>query len=141
MARPNRKTKVATTDSADAAKPAAKPTPVPKADTQAEKLKEVVKKPKMVSVYAVNTAEDEANAPKRVWGPNTVNGTIVGIVAMLEEKGISATKDAILEAFAADEKSSRLVATEWQKTPMKYVEGYLHFLKGNRSLTSSKIEA
>ena len=134
MARPNRKTKVESTVSDDVVSVEATSTPT---------VTEVPKTPKvkMVSVYGVNRAEDEEHAEKRPWGPNTVNGTIISIVAALEESGQYATKEAILESFAADEKSARLVATEWVKTPMKYIEGYLHFLKGNRSLVSTKIEA
>ena len=135
MSRPNRKTK------------AAEDFAVTETTTTTEKVespvKEVKKAPvvKMVSAYAVNTSTDEETAEKRAWGPNTVNGTMIGIVAALEAEGTPATKEAILAAFEKDEKSSKLVATEWTKTPMKYVEGYLHFLKGNRSLTSTKIEA
>jgi len=153
MARPNRKTKAAveTTDAALQSIEGVEEgtntsddteTTAPKADRKPKAVKtETAPAVKMVSAYSVNTSTDPETAEKRAWGPNTVNGTIIGIVAAIEADGRAATKEAILEAFRQDEKSSKLVATEWTATPMKYIEGYLHFLKGNRSLTSRKIEA
>lgn len=92
---------------------------------------------KKVTVYMLNPASDEETGPKKAVKDTSVGGVILEAISGLETP---ATKSAILEAFRVSEKASSLKAEQWVTKPQEYVNGYVDWLKGNRSLVSDKVE-
>lgn len=131
MARPNRKTKSVDLEAAGievieetTATEEAAPAPAPKT----------------VTVYSVNMETDEEHAERKAVKPDSVGGVMLGIIHDMEARGQMATKAAILEEFRATEKAASLRAAQWTLKPQEYVNGYIDWLKGNRSLVSAKAE-
>jgi hypothetical protein len=104
--------------------------------TQTAPEQEAAPKPKQVTVYFMNDAQDEDSGPKKPVKPDSVGGVILEIIQELD----GATKSAILEGFRAHEKSSAIKANQWVAKPQEYVNGYVDWLKGNRSVISEKRE-
>ena len=118
-----------------AATPAAAPKAAPAAATPAPK--KVLK----VTVYSLNTNTEEDAAEKKAVKPDSVGGVILEAVAKIEADKQFVTKAAILEEFRTSEKAGSLRAAQWMTKPQEYVNGYVDWLKGNRSLVSAKADA
>ena len=130
MARPNRKKAVETAEAAiEPTTPAIEVVPETPAPA-----------PKTVTVYAVNTSSDEDEAEKKPVKDSSVGGVMLGIIDEITSHGQLATKAAILEEFRVSEKAGSLRAAQWLVKPQEYVNGYVDWLKGNRSVVSTKAE-
>ena len=132
MARPKKAVPAAPATKAEA------PETVPA--TKAETVPETPKA-RMVTVYAVNTDTDEDKCEKKAVKPDSVGGVILEVVFDLGKSDQMATKSAILEEFRGSEKAGSIRASQWVNKPQEYVNGYVDWLKGNRSLTSDKADA
>lgn len=99
-------------------------------------------KPKMVTVYHVNPdAADPDEGERKPVKDNSVGGVILDAIMHLEADGKQPTKAAILEEFRVSEIAGKLKAKQWFEKPQEYVNGYVDWLKGNRSVVSEKVEA
>lgn len=125
MARPNPKTKQAELETEIEAVEA----PAPEAEAP---------KAKAVTVYSVNPDMfDEETGEKKPVKSSSVGGVILEIIS---ERG-RASKAEILEDFRTSEAASKIKAKQWFDKPQEYVNGYVDWLKGNRSVVSEKVEA